>query len=223
MKRPDFSRRSFIRTLLGLFAFIPAARSLTVVAASEEDIRLRQSLPPLAELPPPPIPADELEMLMKTRIAKGKVLALEGPSVWINDRLGDKLRLVLTDDSIVWKGKYNKGNNFDSYPHMIEPDDAVIALGQRNGSEFVVEKMYANILNTRIMVEGLSFDQDGATISYADASNKRGVVKVRPDYLIGRNVYKDIVDKGQQLVGRPVQIIGLPLKDGTILAANVLF
>jgi len=209
MNSHHISRRSFIRVLAGLFAFIPAARSLTAFPFNSAD--------------EPPMSKEELKETLKARIAKGKVLALEGDSIWIRDRYVDKLRLVITDESIVWKGKYNKGKDFDSYPHVIEPGDDVIALGQRNGVDFSVEKMYANILNTYITVDEISLEKDEAIISYTDASEKMGTVRVRPDYLIDRALYKEVVSKRQQMRGTKMQIIGLPLKDGTVVAANVLF
>ncbi|TEU11876.1 MAG: hypothetical protein E3J21_22560 [Anaerolineales bacterium] len=210
MNSRHISRRSFIRVLAGLFAFVPAARSLTAFSFNSAD-------------EPTIMSKEELEDILKARIAEGKVLALEGDSIWIRDRYVDKLRLVITDESIVWKGKYNKGNDFDSYPHVIEPGDDVIALGQRNGVDFSVEKMYANILNTYITVDEISLEKDEAIISYTDASEKMGTVKVRPDYLNDEALYKEVVSRRQQLHGTKVQIIGLPLKDGTIVAANVLF
>jgi hypothetical protein len=210
MNSHHISRRSFIRVLAGLFAFVPAARSLTAFPFNSAG-------------EPPIMSKEELEEILKARIAKGNVLALEGDSIWIRDRYVDKLRLVITDESIVWKGKYNKGKDFDSYPHVIEPGDDVIALGQRNGVDFSVEKMYANILNTYITVDEISLEKDEAIISYTDASEKMGTVKVRPDYLNDKALYKEVVSKRQQLRGTKVQIIGLPLKDGTIVAANVLF
>lgn len=210
MNNRHISRRSFIRVLAGLFAFVPAARSLTVFPFNSAD-----------ELPI--MPREELKEILKARIAEGKVLALEGDSIWITDRwYVDKLRLVITDESIVWKGKYNKGKDFDSYPHVIEPGDDVIALGQRNGVDFSVEKMYANILNTYITVDEISLEKDEAIISYTDASEKMGTVKVRPDYLIDKALYQEVVSRRQQLRGTKVQVIGLPLQDGTIVAANVL-
>ncbi len=210
MNSRHISRRSFIRVLAGLFAFVPAARSLTAFPFNSAD-----ELPIMSK--------EELEEILKARIAEGKVLALEGDSIWIRDRwYGDTLRLVITDESIVWKGKYNKGKDFDSYPHVIEPGDDVIALGQRNGVDFSVEKMYANILNTYITVDDISLEKDEAIISYTDASEKVGTVKVRPDYLIDKALYQEVVSKSQQLRGTKVQVIGLPLQDGTIVAANVL-
>jgi len=209
MNSRHISRRSFIRVLAGLFAFVPAARSLTAFPSNTAD-------------EPPIMSKEELEEILKARIAEGKVLALEGDSIWIRDRYVDKLRLVITGESIVWKGKYNKGKDFDSYPHVIEPGDDVIALGQRNGADFSVEKMYANILNTYITVDEISLEKDEAIISYADASEKKSTVKVRPDYLIDKALYQEVVSKRQQLRGTKVQVIGLPLKDGTIVAANVL-
>ena len=216
MNSRHISRRSFIRVLAGLFAFVPAVRSLTAFPSDS------------ADAPTIIISKEELEEILKARIAKGKVLALKGDSIWIRDRHVDRLRLVITDESIVWKGKYNKGNDFDSYPHVIEPGDDVIALGQRNGVDFSVEKMYANILNTYITVDEISLEKDEAIISYTDASEKvgtvvrPGTVKVRPDYLIDKALYQEVVSKRQQLRGTKVQIIGLPLQDGTIVAANVL-
>lgn len=210
MNSSHISRRSFIRVLAGLFAFIPAARSLTAFPFHSDDGS------------PSMLSKKELKDILKTKIAKGKVIALEGASIWIRDRYADKLRLVITNESIVWKGKYNKGKDFGSYPHAIEPGDDVIALGQRNGGDFVVEKMYANILNTYVKADEISFDHDEITIFYMDGS-QRGAVKVRADYLIDNALYEKVASKVQQLRGATVQIIGLPLKDGTIVAANVLF
>jgi hypothetical protein len=210
MNSHHISRRSFIRVLAGLFAFVPAARSLTAFPFDSAD-------------EPPIMSKEEFEEALKARIAEGDVLALEGDSIWIRDRwYGGRLRLVITDESIVWKGKYNKGKDFHSYPHMIEPGDDVIALGQRNGVDFSVEKMYANILNTYITVDEISLEKDEAIVSYTDASEKVGTVKVRPDYLIDKALYQEVVSKSQQLRGTKVQVIGLPLQDGTIVAANVL-
>jgi len=209
MDSHHISRRSFVRVLTGLFAFVPAARSLTAFPSSRAD-------------EPPVISKEEMKEILKARIAKGKILTLEGDSIWIRDRFVDKLRLVITDESIVWKGKYNKGKDFGSYPHVIEPGDDVIALGQRNGVDFSVEKMYANILNTYITVREIGLEKDEAIIYYTDASEKLGIVKVRPDYLIDEALYKEVVSKRQQLSGTKVQIIGLPQEDGTIIAANVL-
>ncbi len=209
MNSPRISRRSFVRVFAGLFAFIPAARSLT-------------ALPFNNAAEPPIVSKEELKEILKARIAKGKVLALEGDSIRIRDRYVDKLRLVITDESIVWKGKYNKGKDFDSYPHRIELGDNVIALGQREGVDFKVEKMYANILNTYVMVSEVGLEKDEAIISYTDASGKKGTVKVRPDYLIDKTLYKKVVSNRHQLLGTKVQIIGLSLKDGTIIAANIL-
>jgi len=175
--------------LAGLFAFIPAARSLTAFPFNSDDGS------------PAILSREDLKETLKNKIAKGKVLTLEGDSIWIRDRYVDKLRLVITDESIVWKGKYNKGKNFDSYPHVVEPGDDVIALGQRNGGDFAVEKMYANILNTYIKVDEISRDQEGVTISYTDVSQKKGAVKVRPDYLIDKALHEEIVSKRQQLLG----------------------
>jgi len=217
MDGSDISRRSFIRILAGLFAFIPAAKSLT--ASPLDNSNGRSHI----------MSQGELDEELKTRIAKGNVLALDGDSIWIKDRHVDKLRLVITDESIVWKGKYNKGKDFASYPHAIEPGDDVIALGERNEVDFTVEKMYVNILNAYITVGEISLVRDEALIFYTQASVKegtideKGTVRVRPDYLIDQTLYQEVVSKRQQLRGTRMQIIGLPLKDGTIIAANILF
>lgn len=229
MKMRYLSRRSFMRILAGLFAFIPAARSLSAFTSSD-DTAFQPLVSPRPDAPGV-ISGDELKELLRTRIAKGKALTLEGSSIWISDRYTDRLRLVITERSIVWKGKYNVGNDFASYPHAIEPGDTVIARGQRNGDEFMVERMYANILNAYINVGEIILDQGEVTISYTDLFPKTrpvtwlakaGAVKVRPDYLVDQALYEEVVRKHLQLRGTMVQIIGLPLKDGTIAAANIL-
>ncbi|MBI4674069.1 MAG: hypothetical protein HY741_20690 [Chloroflexi bacterium] len=217
MKSPNISRRAFIRILSGMFAFVPVARSLTAFPANNNESAFRQldlqSAPQTASL-------EEL----KARIASGEVLSLERDSIWIQDRYTDsRLRLIITDESIVWKGKYNKGNHFGSYSHVIEPSDDVVARGQRNGGEFIVEMMFVNIVNTYVTVDGVHPEKDKTKIVYTDASAKRAVIEVRPDYLKYKEVYDQIISNRQQLQGKRVQVIGLPLNDGTILASNILF
>src|SRR3990172_3103369 len=134
----QISRRSFARVLAGMFAFVPAATSLNALTAYR-DFGANSQIGA-----PPTMSKGQFDEMIKSRIAKGNVLALEGNSIWIKDRYSPRLRLIITDKSIVWKGKYNKGANFQSYPHVIEPGDQVVARGQGNGDEFVVEKMYAN-------------------------------------------------------------------------------
>lgn len=215
MDRSNISRRSFIRMLAGTVAFVPAARSLV-------------ALPLDLDRHPRALSKKQLAEELKTRIAKGRVLALDGESIWIRDRHVDKLRLVITDETLVWKGKHNKGKNFALYPHTIEPGDDVIALGRRSGTDFTVEKMYANIVNVYVTVDEISLGEEEAVITYTDASVKkgtvehRGTVRVRPDYLADSKAYRELVDKLLQLRGTKVQIIGLPLKDGTVVASNVL-
>lgn len=216
MYKRQISRRSFARVLAGMLAFVPAARSLNALAAYRDfGVNSQIGAPPIMS-------KEQFDEMIKSRIAQGDVLALEGNSIWIKDRYSPRLRLVITDKSIVWKGKYNKGANFQSYPHVIERGDQVVARGQRNGDEFVVEKMYANIVNTYITVDEINLQQDEAQISYIDASKGKGVVRVRADYLVNQALYKNVLSNRQQLRGKKLQIIGLPLKDATIIAANVL-
>lgn len=212
MNSPRLSRRSFVRMLAGLLAFVPVAKSLTTSPFKHD-----ADLPRITS-------KEDLKETLKARIAKGVVLALEGNSIWIHDRyVDDKLRLVITDESVVWKGKYNKGNGFGSYSYSIDPGDDAIALGQRQGNEFVVEKMYANIVNIYVTVNEISVEGDAALISYTDASTGKGTVRITKDHLVNQAVHNEIVNRRQQLLDTKVQIIGLPLKDGTVVAANVLY
>lgn len=88
--------------------------------------------------------------------------------------------------------------------------------------------MYANIVNTYVAVDKISLQGDEAVISYSKASAKSGaaessgIVRVKPDHVINRAIHQEVVDKRQQMLGKRVQIIGLQLKGGTIIAANVL-
>lgn len=214
------TRRLFIRVLAGMFAFVPATRSLTAFAQGDD------------RPPPPPMPAmskKELEEEVKARIAEGTVLILQGESILIKDRFTDKLRLIVTDQSIVRKGKANTGKDFQSYPHPIDPGDDVIALGRRSGTDFTVEKMYVNNVNAYVTVDGIRLEGDDVVISYADGSTKsgvlapRGIVRVRSDYVIHPSVHQEVVNKREKLQGTRVQVIGYRLKDGTIAASNVLF
>ncbi len=210
------TRRSFIRVLGGLFAFIPAASSLTASPLAQA-----------ANLSP----ADakkQIEEEVKARTADGLVLGLEGDSIWIKDRHVDRLRLIVTDQSLVWKGVYNKGKAFNSYLHAIEPGDDVVVLGQRAGTDFTVEKLWANVVNTYVKVDSIGVETDGATITYTDAFVKAGpvarsgTVRVLPSHLIDPAMYKSFMSKSQELRGKSIQVIGLRLKDGTLIAANIL-
>lgn len=213
MKAPSVSRRSFVRVLAGVFAFVPAARSLAALptsAASQEDLK---------------------EML-RSRIAKGTVTAVGVGALRILDRYtGAELTLAVTDQSVVWKGKYNAGNNFSSYPHTIQKGDRVIALGKRTESDFTVDRVYVNHVNMYVTIGDVALNDDGAVLSYTDgfssypevANRKNGTVIARVDYLIHKDVYQQLIAKGPQLRGSRVQVFGLPLADGTVIASNLLF
>lgn len=169
--------------------------------------------------------------MMRSRIAKGTVTALGVGAIRIFDLYTTaELTLTITDNSVVWKGKYNTGNNFSSYPHAIQTGDRVIALGNRTTSGFVVERMYVNHVNMYITIGDMVVNKDGATLYYTDAfssypevsSQKSGTVIARLDYLIHNDIYQQLIDKGPQLRGSKVQVVGLPLPDGTVIASNLL-
>jgi len=67
----------------------------------------------------------------------------------------------------------------------------------------------------------MRFERDKVIIYYTDRSKHTGIAEVRPDYLKYEDVYQELVSKRNQLQGTLIQIIGLPLKDGTLLATNV--
>lgn len=209
MNSLEISRRSFIRLLAGLFAFLPVAGSLTASPLQSPDGSALS------------LSREALAQSLKARIAKGAVLAVQGDSVLIKDRYADKLRLVITDESLVWKGKYNRGKDFSNYSHMIEPGDTIIARGERKADQFMVEKIYANISNAYITVDEVSTKPDEIVIYYTDKAKRKGAVKVRADYLGDKTLYQRILDNHQQLRGRVVQIIGLSQKDGTTIATNL--
>lgn len=216
MKVPQLSRRSFVRIISGLFAFIPTTGLLAKLPSNLNEVAVGN------------LPAVNLDKMgseedFKARIAEGAVLDLEGNSIWINDRYESNLRLVISADSIVWKGRYNTGGDFQSYPYPIKIEDRVVARGERKNAEFFVEKMYVNIVNIYIAIADITVTADETTLHYSDASNERKAVRVKPDYLIDKGVYKVLIDNPQQLHGITMQVIGLPLDDGTILASNILF
>lgn len=216
------SRRTFVRILAGLFAFIPAAKSLNAMAADGQDSSFQSTHFSPGD-PPEIIPHDQLEETLKARIANGEILEIKRSSIVIKDYRDYVLELVVTDESIVWKGKYNTGNHFDSFPHKIEIGDVVFARGIRNNDLFAVEMMFVNIVNKYITVDKLEVGKEYARIIYSDGSRKNRVVELLPDYLKYKDILPAVLNAKKQLPGTTIQIVGLPLENGTIVACNVLF
>jgi hypothetical protein len=91
--------------------------------------------------------------------------------------------------------------------------------------------MYVNHVNMYVTASDIVINKDGAILSYTDAfssypevsNRKNGRIIAKVDYLVYKDVYQQLVDNGSQLRGSKVQVVGLPLPDGTVIASNLLF
>lgn len=216
------SRRAFLKKMaLGLVAFVPAVRALASDRGNQQPAGLfqpepTQSLDTSSPPPPPPPPGTSL---IVDKYATGEVTEVSRDRILLKTSYGGNVVLRLLPETAVWKGEWN-----GSLP--IEVGDQIKAWGEpRTGGTFDVEKMWVNIVNLRGTISNIERESGGLRLRHHDACQGLFLVKIDQRTLVNRD--GRAVTFGSSPIdlreGRHLQIVGLKLKDGSVLATRLLF
>lgn len=210
------SRRTLTKTIVGLFAFIPAAKGL---AGQDQPLTLPQSIGVESiKIPPPPRTAEVF-----LNFTYGIVEIAKPREITITTSNHNRNVLRLSSESQVWKGKWDRSIS-------LEVGDEVRAWGHPNTIEgtLEVEKMWVNIVNLHGPVINLKKGPEEWQIQHQDIRMGKKLVKINQQTLLNSPNNDEITfgQKGENLAflqeGQQVQIIGLKLKDESVLATRIL-
>lgn len=216
------TRRTITRFVLGLVAFVPAARSLGL--GPNKDVTpaaLAQPRPPQPPGPPPPPPPPPPvgASLVVERFASGSVMEVNDKRILLTNPTRGTLVLHLSRTTAVWKGGWDSGR-------PIEVGDQVAAWGEprAGGTEYDVEKMWVNIVNLQGRISNVRQGPSGPQFRLQDRYLGPQQVAMQSTTLINRPDGRE-TPFGADLVaprdGQFLQVIGLRLKDGSVQATRV--
>ncbi|MFN8453206.1 MAG: hypothetical protein U0401_00805 [Anaerolineae bacterium] len=150
------SRRSFIKVLSGLVAFVPAAKIL----AAPEGV---QSTDPSLEI---------------ENYAGGKALKVDSDKIVIDMFERGDVTLYISPKTIIWKGDWNGGL-------PIEVGDYINAWGgPRDKQSLDVEKMWVNIINLRGTASDLKNEANSLRLRLSDSSLGEYSIEINQKTLI---------------------------------------
>ncbi len=210
------SRRTVAKVGLSLVAFVPAARALAAGGGSPSSAG-RMPIRSTANLPPPPPPGTSLVI---DKFVSGNVVALSLPQIRIRTEAPGDVLLYLSATTDVWEGRFVR-----TIP--IEIGDRLTVWGTpRNGAKaFDVEKLWINIVNLIGPISRIQPEGQGLRFSQRDRHMGATAVRIDPRTLIAgsaglREPYssRPIALREAQVI----QVIGRRLKDGSVLATDVL-
>ncbi|MEJ5308600.1 MAG: hypothetical protein WHX52_02405 [Anaerolineae bacterium] len=165
-------------------------------------------------LPPPVNPAVPFE-----KIVEGIVVDVKGNTIVINTSDRGLVTLLLSPETRVWKGKWDS-------TAPIEIGDDIIGYGDpdKDGAVFEMEQLEINVVNLRggitkvtptaegLVIEMLESRSEQIEIVHIDAETM--ITTEDGSYPFGERAVEFKVDDG-------VQIVGVRLKDGTVLASTI--
>ncbi|MDD5371526.1 MAG: hypothetical protein PHQ40_20805 [Anaerolineaceae bacterium] len=209
-------RRSFLKVMLGLFAFVPAVRVLTNNVSQNQDVFSVEQVNTPETLPPPPPPGHENAVI--ENYASGTFVEDKEGDLLIHNRNGDTLLHLLASTN-VWEGAFVK-----EIP--MKKGDWLIAWGKRKEDRSLdVELLWVNLVNLRGIITNPSQSGEEYSFELKDRQSGNKQVRIHPlteavskEYP-GKEPYKDRpIDIHN---GQFCQVIGRELEDGDILATDL--
>ncbi|MGH2459203.1 MAG: hypothetical protein ACRDIY_10085 [Chloroflexota bacterium] len=192
------SRRTFVKILAGLLAFVPASRALAA--------GVNTPLPRTGNQPAPRV--EKYLGGWVTGVAPGRVKVRSYDGEYI---------LRLAANSQLWKGAWNSNST-------VEVGDRVEAWGTRQvGGFFDVERMWVNIVNLIGPVSNIHETANQMQLSQRDRFRGLLSVTIDPQTIVVSNRTQRLYSPGQLRLtaGESAQIIGLLLKDVSVRATRV--
>lgn len=216
-------RRGFLKkALIGLVAFVPAVGAL--VAQNPRGI-LRASpagaVDPAAQVPPPPPPPPPPGTLLFARKSVSGVVTGIGAAE-INVRAGRGAGVVVVEPATkVWKGDYDWGL-------PIEVGDSIKARGElkedSDSFRLDAETVWINIVNLIGPVSNPRSSPSGLEFTLHDRHGRAFSLEIDGRTLVNRpNTPEQTfrVNPVNLADGQVVQVIGLDLRNGSVLARRV--
>ncbi|MDY7079947.1 MAG: hypothetical protein SXV54_23960 [Chloroflexota bacterium] len=173
---------------------------------------------PVAKLPPPN------PRVPREKIIKGTVIEVEESYVMITSSRGSLVTLHISPETRIWKGKWDS-----DLP--IKVGDFFYGYGEPNkdGTVYEMEQMEINIVNLRGVVVSVKEVSGGLDVQLDEVhEGKSYLVHITSETLVisneGQEVPQDVPFGEAQFdleAGYDVQIIGLKLEDGSVVATRV--
>lgn len=207
------SRRTFLKKItLGLVVFVPATQAL----ASDLGVQLSSE----DSTPPPPLPPQRMSLIVDKYVA-GEVVEVNENQIQLKTIHRGNVVLNLSPETAVWKGGWDR-----DLP--IEIDDQIKAWGEPQGKEvFNVEKMWINIVNLLGTISNIRQESSKELQLHHHDSRRNKSHLVRIDYQTKVNQGDQERTFGDNPVdlrdGQFLQVVGLKLKDDSVLATRLLF
>lgn len=218
------ARRSFIlRVLVGLFAFVPAARELIALTRQTSAGAGPDRTPPPGPTGPPPPESSTVD----PRFASGTAVAVHPNEILVRTSYAGDMSLKLSSETQIWEGLWVK-----DIP--VEVGDRITAWGRRlEDGSLVTEKLWINAVNLRGTVrEGVNY---AAPIRLRVEDPRQGEMRVIVasqtgvvDFRGASRVFGEEVSKvplGNRTLAlqenHAVQVIGRRTVDGTVLATSL--
>ncbi len=209
----------YILVVCGLLAVTGTITIISRVQA--EDRASKQVAPPTVD----PLSIDEQDLVPQPRIPveqiiDGTITEIDGDSIVADTSKYGLVTLHLSDETRIWKGEWDGklpievGDFFYGYG---EPD--------KDGSIWKMEQMEVNIVNLRGAIVSTEETPEGVTLQLEGArENEVYTVYITSKTLLVSDEGQDIPFARDQVdleSGNGVQIIGLKLKDGTVVATRI--
>ncbi len=148
----------------------------------------------------------------ETHSKVGVVIAVGGDKIYVNSGSGP-LTVKPKRSTRIWKGAY--GVKIDA----IRPGDDLATRGVFSlDGTFVPSEIWTNITILDGMVKSVSNDWIEVDLIRNDSVSESKIIKLSANTVSSQNV---LLNKSLLQAGRAVQVIGLPLEDGAILATRV--
>ncbi len=197
---------SVIRAYAGLPLLIPTpdASPACQECTSDEALDIK---------PPTPNPQVPIE-----KIIDGTVVEVKGNEIVVSNTVRGLVTLHIVPETRIWKGKWDS-------KAPIEPGDFFYGYGEPNktGTVYKMEQMEVNIVNLRGAVLSVNKTAEGTDIEFEEAHLGKLTVHVTAETLVttekGENPFSETPIDIK--TGDGFQLIGLQLKDGTVLATRI--
>jgi len=182
----------------------------------------------ISEVAPPTIDPSSIDEQYLTpqpripveKIIGGTIIEIDGDSIIADSSKHGLVTLYLSNETRIWRGEW--GNELP-----IEVGDYFFGYGEpdKDGTIWKMEQMEVNIVNLRGAIVSTEETSEGVTLQLEDVhENELYTVHVTSNTLL-------VSDEGQAIPfaraqvdlesGNGVQVIGLKLKDGTVVATRI--
>ena len=195
------------RTYAGLPLHIPTPTGEPTCAECE--------VGPAGTIQPPP----SKPLIPREKILKGEVIEVRGDEVIVDSTKHGMVTLLISPKTQIWKGKWD-----NMLP--IEIGDFFYGYGEPNedNTVFKMEQMEINIVNLRGGITNVTSVAEGVDIEMLESrSEKTEIVHINAETMVstanGQYPFGETVVEFK--VAEGVQIIGVRLKDGTVLATTI--